>query len=262
MGEIMKHFLVLIYSIAVIVVLVFGYFQYNQKLTKAAEIALSKQIIADKKEEQRLEQELLLNPWKDLNWYAIGDSITDFQKYQVIVKDGLMLNHVTTDAKPGQQIGTMVENITKEKLMSVDLITVFGGTNDYGGNKPLGDVNDSKDTDTFYGNLKNVIETINSNKTEKATVVFFTPLKRGEVENQPTYPYKNGAGHKLEDYVEAIKVICDSYSIPVIDLFNKSGIDTSNLKQYTGDNLHPNDEGFQLISKVMVDEIKTIKPTR
>lgn len=215
--------------------------QYNQKL---------------KQEEQK---EKLQNPWENNNWYAIGDSITANNKYQGLVEQGLLLNSVVTDAKPGQSVKTMANNITKEKLKNIDLITVFGGTNDYGGNKPLGTIKDGKTADTFYGYLKNVIETINADKNPNTTVVFFTPLKRGNFQGQPVYPNPNSVGYKLEDYVNAIKEVCQSYSIPVVDLFNLSGIDENNVSKYTLDNLHPNDAGNQLISKVMVEEIDKIK---
>jgi lysophospholipase L1-like esterase len=44
-----------------------------------------------------------------------------------------------------------------------------------------------------------------------------------------------------------------------VDLFSKSGIDSNNLKQFTADNLHPNDAGYQMISKVIIDDLKAIK---
>jgi lysophospholipase L1-like esterase len=251
----MKYLAVLSIVLTVFV-LGFGNHYYNQKLETKGKIAKAA-FIEDQKREKLKEK--LEFPWKDSNWYAIGDSITASQKYQELVKRGLALNSIVTDAEPGQSIKTMAANVTKEKLANVDLITVFGGTNDYGGNKPLGTFKDDKSDDTFYGYLKNVIETINANKNEKALVVFFTPIKRGEFPDQPTYPDSNAGGNGLEDYVNAINEVCESYSIPVVDLYSKSGIDSNNLKQYTLDNLHPNDAGYQMISKVIIDDLKAIK---
>ena len=196
--------------------------------------------------------------WENKNWLAIGDSITYANKYQPLVQRGLKIKSVQTEAVPGRPIKPMADNLTAESLKNIDLITVFGGTNDYGSNKMLGTIKDDKTQDTFYGNLKNVIEKIIAVKPKKATLVFFTPLKRGAFKNQPVYPNPNSSGHKLDDYVNAEKQVCKLYSIPVIDLFHKSGLEVDNLSKFTIDNLHPNDEGHQMISKVMITELKQL----
>jgi hypothetical protein len=230
-------YLMWVLSISTIFLLFLGHFQYQKKMhyqTAAAHNA----------------------EWENKNWLAIGDSITFANKYQPHVQRGLGLKSVQTDAIPGQPVKPMADHITAETLKNIDLITVFGGTNDYGSSKQLGTINDAKNEDTFYGNLKHVIEKINANKREEAKVVFFTPLKRGVFKNQPVYPGPNKSGHKLEDYVEAEKQVCKLYSIPVIDLFSKSGLKVNNLSKYTTDQLHPNDEGYQKIANVMIKELK------
>lgn len=235
----MKYFAGVGLSIVAIFVLIFGHFQSQEK---------TKMAFAEKEH----------STWANKSWLAIGDSITYANKYQPLVQQGLKIKSVQTDAVPGRPIKPMAENITAENLKNIDLITVFGGTNDYGSNKVLGTIKDDKDQDTFYGNLKNVIEKINTNKPKKATVVFFTPLKRGVFKNQPVYPNPNLNGYKLDDYVNAEKKVCKLYSIPVIDLFHNSGLEVDNLSKYTVDNLHPNDEGHKMISKVMIMELKKL----
>jgi hypothetical protein len=237
----MKYSAVVLLSIFAIFILIFGYFQSQEK---------TKMAFAEKKPTN--------STWENKNWLAIGDSITYANKYQPLVQSSLKIKSVQTDAVPGQPIKPMADNITAESLKNIDLITVFGGTNDYGSNKVLGTIKDDKNQDTFYGNLKNVIEKINANKPKKATVVFFTPLKRGAFKNQPVYPNPNLSGSKLDDYVNAEKQVCKLYSIPVIDLFHKSGLEVDNLPKYTIDNLHPNDEGHKMISKVITQELKKL----
>ena len=243
----MKYLSVVLLSILTISTLIIGNFKYNQKLSLLAESAKAS-----------FEKENLEASWDNQNWYAIGDSITYANKYQPLVQAGLKINSVKTDAVPGRPIKLMADNITPENLKNSDLITVFGGTNDYGSNKPLGTIKDDQGKDTFYGNLKNLIERIMADKPESATVVFFTPLKRGAFKNQPVYPNANTSGYKLEDYVRAEKKVCQTYSIPVIDLFSKSGLEIENIPKYTIDNLHPNDEGYKMISKVMIKELKKV----
>ncbi|MFA6940797.1 MAG: GDSL-type esterase/lipase family protein [Clostridiaceae bacterium] len=192
------------------------------------------------------------------NWLAIGDGITSANQYQNEVAKVCKISKVTTDAVPGQNLGMMADRLTKEKLTDIDLITIFGGTNDYGNNKLLGAKEDDKTVDKFYGNIRKVIDKIQS-LNSKVKIVFITPLKRGRVENQPVYPAANNAGNKLEQYVQAIKYVCGQKSIQVIDLFNNSGINENNLTQYTTDNLSPNTVGYEKISKVIAVELENPK---
>lgn len=188
--------------------------------------------------------------WQGKKWYVSGDSITAFENYQYKVQNLCDILNIVNDGIPGQQLGTMANRMTSGNLADVDLVTIFGGTNDYGGNKFLGTISDAKTVDTFYGNIKNVIDKI---LTLKPTVqlVFFTPLKRGVFESQPVYPNANGAGFFLPQYVKAIKEVCELYSIPVLDLYSEGGFNEYTLSSYTVDNLHPNEAGFVMLAKKM-----------
>lgn len=244
--------------LALVSVMVIG--EYRDQQTTKTNIAKAKeyqnQMEIQVKESEK--QESINFPYKDKKWLAIGDSITYNNKYQSKVVSLCKIAKVTTDASPGQQLGAMTDRLTSENTANIDLITVFGGTNDYGENKPLGTINDDKTKNTFYGNIKKVIDRIQT-LTPKARIVFFTPLMRGKVASQPNqsfyYPAPNGIGIKLEQYVQAIKDVCGEKSIQVIDLFSNSGIDLNNLSEYTVDNLHPNDAGYDKISKVISDSL-------
>lgn len=200
--------------------------------------------------------------WENRNWYAIGDSITYANHYQPIVKSALAMKSVTVDAVPGQSMRTMTRHLSRKKLRSIDLITVFGGTNDYGKNTPLGTPKDGVEDATFYGYVKKTIEKINATKTKGAVVVFITPLKRGAFKDQPVYPNRNLVGSRLEDYVQVINDVCAAHSIPVIDLFHHSGLELGNLSKYTKDNLHPNAAGYRKLSKVVITELNRLDPHR
>lgn len=243
----MKYLSVLLVAFCTVLLLVFGQNEFMQDLNNTTKSA---------KAVPRMES---VTSWANKNWYAIGDSITYANKYQQLVKNRLGMNWVKTDAVPGRPVLRMADNITADSLRNIDLITVFGGTNDYGSNKPLGTIHDSQNKDTFYGNLEYLVEKISENKEKSATVVFMTPLIRGQFKNQPIYPNPNFAGYTLEDYVKAEKQVCKKYSIPVIDLFHKSGISRKNLELFTLDNLHPNDAGHEMIAKVIIKELKHLK---
>ncbi|MDV3426492.1 MAG: SGNH/GDSL hydrolase family protein [Bacillota bacterium] len=244
--------------IATIGVVDFGHIRNNkiiQQNKAAAEQIKKQQNIETKPQDSIITSSL---KYEGKNWLAIGDGITSANQYQNMVAKVCKINKVTTDAVPSQKLGMMADRLTKESLSDIDLITIFGGTNDYGNDKLLGTKDDDKTVDKFYGNIRKVIDKIQS-LNPKAKIVFITPLKRGRVGNQPVYPAANNAGNTLDQYVQAIKYVCGQNSIQVIDLFNNSGINENNLSQYTTDNLTPNAAGYDKISKVIADELENPK---
>ncbi len=136
-----------------------------------------------------------------------------------------------------------------------DVILIFGGTNDYSipNPSPLGDI-DSTDEHTFYGALKILYsQTIAAHPT--ATVVAVTPLHR---ENETNYGLE---GVELYDYVKAIREVASRFSIPVIDLWNTSGIQSQVpevMALYLRDGLHPNANGAKRIADRMYAFLKNL----
>ena len=62
----------------------------------------------------------------------------------------------------------------------------------------------------------------------------------------PAWNVKNALGKTLTDYRNAILEVCDYYSIPVLDLYSKSGFTTgligSEVQLLFPDKLHPNEK--------------------
>lgn len=195
--------------------------------------------------------------WQDKKWYVSGDSITDLGLYEPIVKNLCKINSYVQDGQPGAKMKVMADHMTSLNLADVDLVTVFAGTNDYAGDKPLGTIADDKTVDTFYGNVKKVIDTVLTLKPT-ARLAFFTPLQRGAFSTYVVYPAPNALGFKLEQYVQVIKDVCALYAIPVLDLFNVSGFNSYTLPIYTGDNLHPNATGMAVISPIIASFLESI----
>ncbi len=139
-----------------------------------------------------------------------------------------------------------------------DLIVVFGGTNDYGhGDAPMGAFFD-RDEYTFYGAMHSLINKL-ANKFPEARIVFMTPLHRGSESN----PY-NDHGVRvapLKDYVNAIREVCEYYSVPVLDLFKNSGMQPAidvYRELYMPDALHPSDKGALRIASMLEEFVKTL----
>ncbi|MCM8711386.1 SGNH/GDSL hydrolase family protein [Clostridium sp. SYSU_GA19001] len=284
-SRIFKFFVTSVLLISLILVVVFGQIKVRQNSAKLqAELAnmeADRKSATDNTYEQKKEAaegvslpssaektytykgagsigQLNITRWKDKKWLALGDNITAKNSYQSRVKLSCSMANVTTDADAGRLMGDAANNINSDKLKDIDIVTVFAGTSDYSLNTPLGTIGDNENSNTFYGSVHKTIKKILDSK-EDVTIVFFTPLKRGAYKNYPVYPGANSAGVKLEDYVQAIKDVCKSYNILVLDLFNNSGINENNIKNYTIDNLHLNEAGSQRIIKQISDYFKTIK---
>jgi hypothetical protein len=158
--------------------------------------------------------------------------------------------------KVGQEV---VEPFTEELLNRYDIITVMGGTNDFGGHYPLGDMSDSVDVDSIYGHTKKVIEKILSLKPD-AKIFFCTqPYRCGNMAfHGGLGGYSaNNSGVTLEDVASAIVRCCGFYGIPCLDFYHTGGWNSFNNKVmnpsvtgvyspfdgniYTVDGLHPRD---------------------
>lgn len=122
----------------------------------------------------------------------------------------------------------------ESEIKSTDAIIIFAGTNDFGS---------GVDLNTFETALRNCYDYIMSNHTNPLIVC--TPIHRNNE--------KNSNGEWLEAYVDKIKTVCHSMSIPVIDFFNEVQIHpgrTAWREKYIPDGLHPNENGSQLIGTV------------
>jgi lysophospholipase L1-like esterase len=147
-----------------------------------------------------------------------------------------------------------------------DIITIYMGTNDYGHETPMGTINDLEDV-SFYGALNVIIPGIQKAQPN-AKLVWITPTHRygfgtSKLLGTPfTYDYlPNGRGYSLNDYVDAIKEVCEKYDVPVIDLFTLSGMDPSLSEvrtQYMPDGLHPNAAGHEKIAAIIAKSLEGI----
>ncbi len=133
---------------------------------------------------------------------------------------------------------------------NADVVVVFGGTNDFGhGDSTIGTM-ESRDEYTFYGAL-HILCTELINKYPHAEIVFITPLHRISEDDEIN---EIGLKHEvlLSGYVDIIKEVAGYYGLPVLDLFNTSGIQpkVDIIREiYMPDGLHPSDIGAEKIAK-------------
>ncbi|MEY6854884.1 SGNH/GDSL hydrolase family protein [Klebsiella pneumoniae] len=201
--------------------------------------------------------------WAGKKWYTLGDSITARGWYQPLVEEITGISSFVNYGVGGTTIAKL--NAADTTAMSVrwntmgsdpDLITVWGGVNDFGysygssGGTSLGVFADT-DPLTFYGGLRTIIEGL----TTKYPGVKLAFIVTTPVSNAMGMRSANAKGFYLADYCKAVREICEYYSIPYLDLQLKSGFNqqninimTSNIDGTASDGLHPSQLGMTQIS--------------
>ena len=138
-----------------------------------------------------------------------------------------------------------------------NVIIIEGGTNDFGVRQvPLGTPDDpSTLKTTFYGALKYLLGNINT-RYPTARIFFMTPLHQAGY----GFPEKNNTtGFTQQQYVEAIREMCDLYGVTVIDMYQKSGLTYHNMNAslglYSTDGIHPNAAGHRKMAEIVINAI-------
>lgn len=195
----------------------------------------------------------------------LGDSITEgvgtSVPFHSIIKEKYGLKEARNYGVGGTRIArqTEITSLLRDRdfilragmMETADIIVVFGGTNDYGsGQASLGTI-DNFDKRTFYGALHTLITNLIKDYYDK-TIVFITPLHRhNENGGLGTWKPEGVIQHPLKDYVQAVRDVCEYYSVPVLDLFacgELCGNTPEWYKEYMPDGIHPNEKGHRIIA--------------
>lgn len=122
---------------------------------------------------------------------------------------------------------------------TVDYIVISYGTNDFGGEVPIGADSDTTGT-TFKGAINTSIARIMATYP-RIQILFATPLWRSRVyaDGDDSNVTPNNSGVFLREYVQAIKTRAKAYQIPTTDLYDNSGISILNWTTMMPDGLHP-----------------------
>jgi lysophospholipase L1-like esterase len=136
------------------------------------------------------------------------------------------------------------------------LAIIESGSNDFKLNVPLGAVgamgDTNFDTSTFCGSLRDAIEYIWRNHPEMHIMLIADPQRDN---GGYDVNHINTAGHRLIDYVDAIREIGELYSIPVSDWYRGTGINALTLGIYTSDGLHLNMAGHMACGNRLAADI-------
>lgn len=189
---------------------------------------------------------------RDLTWTALGDSITYLNEhpnetgnrvtkgYMTRVTEKLPHIHYTNQGHNGWTAVHIAQEIETLGLGKADIYSVFLGTNDWWGGRPLGrfaDYQNKADSNTVYGSFRIIIDKLRS-LNPAARIVLITPMQRTDFvyltnpKNNAYGSYKPKNGQYLEAFAAAIDSIGRSEQFPVVDLYHLKGLDVKKLVAY------------------------------
>ncbi len=189
---------------------------------------------------------------KPISWVAIGDSITYLNEhpdetgnrvakgYLTRVVEQLPDIQYTNQGHNGWTAIRIATEIEKLGITKADVYSVFLGTNDWWGGKPLGiyrDYQDNTGLGTVYGSFRVIINKLRS-LNEQAKIILITPMQRADFvyinnfKNNAYGSYKEKNGQWLEQFANAVDSIGRHEHFPVVDLYHKKGMKLNNLVKY------------------------------
>ncbi|WP_276482372.1 SGNH/GDSL hydrolase family protein [Paraflavitalea pollutisoli] len=178
---------------------------------------------------------------KETVWVAIGDSITYLNDHpnetgnrvtkgylSRVVEEMPNLRYIN-QGHNGWKSTDIAGKIESLGLVKADVYTVFLGTNDWWGGRPLGTLEDYKNntgTGSVYGAFRIIINKIRQLNAE-AKIVLITPMQRGDFvyllnpTNNAYGSYKQKNGQWLEQFANAVIDIAKAEKMPVVDLYHE-----------------------------------------
>lgn len=221
--------------------------------------------------------------WKGKIVGFLGNSITQNGEYVrsyasltgcTAINYGVSGTHI---AKTNSSTTNAFENRCSSMRKDLDLLIVFGGTNDFGhtSTAAFGQFSDgtNPNTFTFYAGLHRLFSKLYKMYRGKP-VVIMTPIHHGVEVDAAEYTYSDN-GTKIRvgknpttdrpfiDYVNAIKEVAAYYSFIVIDAYSYSRLSPMTEigaanRRYFKDGLHPNDAGGLRLAKWMYPQLEQV----
>lgn len=204
----------------------------------------------------------IYSKYKPLRWLAFGDSHTEQQSYQKWVNEKLNFTYVSNSGLGGSCIakgyGSVLSFIDRYKrnVTNTEIVTIYGGTNDYIQNVRLENPENKLDNTTFKGAIREIIEWYSINHPNKF-LFFIAPTQCFKPE-YASRDYKNNLNLSVIDYVNAMKEVCLEYSIPVIDLYSNIGINKNNYKTLMEDGVHLTKETNKRVSQLIINKFEKV----
>ena len=219
-------------------------------------------------------------------WYKSADRLDDVNKtWWMSSANSTGLNVLVNNSYSGDQVARfgmsralqLHDNTGTNAGTEPDIIAVFMGINDLRYNYGLGEYStDLYNTVIGDGTYPTIAkynwgetQDDNSNRMPFAEAYIamvhkiITEYENAEVFLFTLLPTTNSgiAGETITDeqikaYNKIIRNVAGYYELPLVDLYNDSGITIDNLSEYTIDNLHPNEAGMKLLKNTFINALK------
>lgn len=193
--------------------------------------------------------------------YLANLSDSYMEQLRRAVNWGAFVNHSVPGSRIGEYIGPDPKRIKGSFLErypqmpdGMDIVVIFGGSNDFGiGNAPMGTPAD-RDPYTFNGAVNLLMDGIKK-KYPDATIIVVIPLHRKD-ENIPNA----FSGAVLEDYIQALRRKAIENCFLICDLRTADGLqgDERYYSMLMDDGLHPLEEGHAIIAKEFMKYLSKI----
>ena len=132
------------------------------------------------------------------------------------------------------------------------MIIIWGSGNDFSQSIPMGTDADEQNRNcvTFRGSLMKLFDNLIA-RFPNTIFAFILPMKRDISGNSSFTP--NSIELIQKDYIDAIKVILDKYSIPYLNMYEESPFSAffaeHKTNYFVDGGLHPNHKGYELMAK-------------
>ncbi|MBN7809390.1 SGNH/GDSL hydrolase family protein [Algoriphagus sp. H41] len=187
-----------------------------------------------------------------VTWVAIGDSITYLNDhpdetgnriskgYLTLIREKFPELQVVNKGYNGWTAVRIAQEFDKLEIPRADIYSIFLGTNDWWGGKPLGSLSDFQNGtghETVNGAFRVILDKIYLLNPE-AKIILITPMKRVDFvyinnpKNNAFGSYQEKNGQDLEDFADAIKGIGTAKNLPVVNLYHQRKMDFPDLVNY------------------------------
>ncbi len=189
---------------------------------------------------------------KTLTWVAIGDSITYLNEHLDETGNRVTEGYMTRVVKRvsnvkyinqghnGWTSGGLAEKIESLGLTQADIYSVFLGTNDWWGGRPLGKFSDylnNTGNNTVHGSFRIIIDKLRS-LNPKAEIILITPMQRSDfvyltdMKNNAYGSYRQKNLQSLANFAGAIKDIGKHEGFKVVDLYSNRKMTVKKLVKF------------------------------
>lgn len=189
---------------------------------------------------------------KDILWVAIGDSITYLNDHPNETGNRVTKGYLSrvvaelpnvryiNQGHNGWKSSDIANKIEDLGLVKADVFTIFLGTNDWWGGRPVGSIDDYKNNTgagSVFGSFRIIIDKIHG-LNQEAKITLLTPMQRSDfvyllnATNNAYGSYKDKNGQSLEAFANAVIAIGKLENIPVIDLYHDPRLNLKHLVNF------------------------------